>query len=309
MAGDRAEHAEQAEHYRAHEHHLQALCYRLTGSTADAADLVQETFTRFLERGPADRDRDVRPWLVRVAVNLARDRYRQRRRRAYVGLWLPAPIDTDAAPWMIDDADLEATYAARESVQLAFLVALEALGPNERAVLVLREVLDYSAREAADALSLSEVNVRTLHARARRKMSAYDATRTERAGDDVQREALGQLMMALASGDADQLAAVLAADVRTRTDGAGVVRAALREIAGAPKVARFYLGLMRKVGGGEMSAELRHVNGQPALVLTLADARPRWASRMVFTVDADRAGRVRRIWVLMAPDKLAGLRT
>ncbi len=293
--------------YRAHERHLHALCYRLTGSSADAADLVQETFARFLERGPADRERDLRPWLVRVAVNLARDRYRTRRRREYVGPWLPTPVDTEAAPWLVDALDVEADYAAHESVRLAFLIALEALGPSERAVLVLRDALDYSAREAGDALGLSEANVRTIHLRARRKMEAYDQQRADRASADAQRDALANLMMALASGDAGQLTALLTADVRTRTDGAGVVRAALREIVGPTKVTRFYLGLMRKVGGTEMTAALREINGQPALVVDLAAVGPRWGRRMVFTVDAEASGRVRRIWVLMAPDKLGGV--
>jgi len=75
--------------FREHERFLWALCYRMTGSAADADDLVQETFVRALERPPPRTDLPWRPWLTRVAMNLARDALRRRRRRGYVGPWLP----------------------------------------------------------------------------------------------------------------------------------------------------------------------------------------------------------------------------
>src|SRR6185295_12271247 len=75
---------------------LWGLCYRLTGSAADADDLVQETFVRAMERPPPRTDEPARPWLVRVATNLGRDLLRRRKRRGYVGPWLPSPIETDA---------------------------------------------------------------------------------------------------------------------------------------------------------------------------------------------------------------------
>src|SRR5262249_19218687 len=83
-----------ADLFRNHGRFLWGLCYRMTGSAADADDLVQETFVRAIERPPRVLDRPWRPWLVRVAMNLARDQLRRRRRRKYPGTWLPAPIDT-----------------------------------------------------------------------------------------------------------------------------------------------------------------------------------------------------------------------
>ena len=70
---------------------LWKVCYRMTGSAADADDLVQETFARALERPPADQGRELRPWLLRVAINLSRDQLRARKRRGYAGSWLPSP--------------------------------------------------------------------------------------------------------------------------------------------------------------------------------------------------------------------------
>ncbi|HEY9231828.1 MAG TPA: sigma-70 family RNA polymerase sigma factor, partial [Blastocatellia bacterium] len=74
---------------------LWGLCYRMTGNAADADDLVQETFVRALEHPPRRTDEPLRPWLVRVALNLSRDLLRRRRRRDYTGPWLPSPVPTD----------------------------------------------------------------------------------------------------------------------------------------------------------------------------------------------------------------------
>lgn len=82
-----------AEWFEAHRRFLWRLCYRITGSSADADDLVQETFVKALQRSPDYID-DPRSWLVRVAVNAARDVLRRRKHREYIGSWLPSPIET-----------------------------------------------------------------------------------------------------------------------------------------------------------------------------------------------------------------------
>src|SRR4030095_12948344 len=133
-----------------HRRHLWGLCYRMTGNAADADELVQETFARALERPPARTDQPWRPWLVRVAMNLARDLLRYRRRSPYRGSWLPSPIETDSDDELPSyelavgsGSPTEGRYELLESVSFAFLLALEALRPNQRAVLLLRDVFDY----------------------------------------------------------------------------------------------------------------------------------------------------------------------
>src|SRR5205085_1091374 len=150
-----------------HRRFLWGLCYRLTGSAADADDLVQETFVRAIERPPERTDEPWRPWLVRVALNLGRDLLRRRRRRGYVGPWLPSPIETgdevsppSVEPVIAPGHTMEGRYDLLESVSYAFLVALEALTPLQRAVLLLRDVFDYTVAETVDALGSSEANVK-----------------------------------------------------------------------------------------------------------------------------------------------------
>src|SRR5438128_12126286 len=83
--------------YEEHRRFLWGLCYRMTGSAADAEDVVQDTFVRAIEHPPGRTNEPLRPWLVKVALNLARDLLRRRRRREYVGPWLPSPIETDVS--------------------------------------------------------------------------------------------------------------------------------------------------------------------------------------------------------------------
>src|SRR5262247_1621751 len=196
--------------FRAHERFIWGLCYRMTGNAADADDLAQETFVRAWERPPARTDEPWRPWLVSVAMNLSRDLLRRRKRRRYEGPWLPSPIETgdEFTPPSYEPVDEEGNPAARydmlESVSFAFLLALEALKPAQRAVLLLRDVFDYSVKETAGALGMSEPNVKTTHHRARHAMSAYDQERRapSAALSAQTQEALTRLVTCLVNQDA-----------------------------------------------------------------------------------------------------------
>lgn len=122
-----------ADAFAAQRGYLWAVAYRMLGSAADADDALQDTFVRALERPPARLDEPLGPWLTRVLVNVARDRLRARKRRAYVGLLAAVADRKRGSP---DDlpgpAELSpgARYDLRESASFAFLFALEALTPN-----------------------------------------------------------------------------------------------------------------------------------------------------------------------------------
>jgi RNA polymerase sigma-70 factor (ECF subfamily) len=291
--------------YREHGRYVWGLCYRMTGTASDADDLVQETFARALASPPRDTSAPWRPWLVRVAVNLARDRLRRRKRSPYVGPWLPSPIETHEA--VDHEPDPESRYGLRESVSFAFLLACEALTPRQRAVLLLRDVLDYSVEEAARALALSAANVRTTHHRARAAMEAYDAARRPltRAVQDETRAAMEGFLAALASGDVAEVEALLSPTALTINDTNGDYRAALRVVTGSSRVARFFLGLMKKVPPGRV--ELRALNGMPAFVVSNDDPPPRVAPRIVFRCELAPDGRIAQIHLVLANRKLQAL--
>lgn len=286
------------------------LCYRMTGDAADADDVTQETFLRAIEKPPARTDIAWRPWLVRVAMNLARDVLRRRRRMARRQPWLPAPIDTadESAPpayeLPADSASpTEGRYELLESVSFAFLLALEALTPGQRAILLLRDVFDYSVRETADALGMSEPAVKTGHHRARRAMAAYDR---ERCVPTVERqtrtgEALFRFMTALQHDDVPALEALLADGVRSISEG-GEYAAAHNVVRGRARVLRLLRGLMRHGFGG--AAAVRQLNGLPAVVIDFARSGPRYAPRGVVRCDVDRGGRIVAIHTVLASRKL-----
>jgi RNA polymerase sigma-70 factor (ECF subfamily) len=288
-----------------HERFLWGLCYRMTGSAADADDLVQETFAHALARPPADTEAPWRPWLVRVAMNLGRDLLRRRRRRAYVGPWLPSPIETgdDASPPAVEPTTTEGRYDLIESVSFAFLLALEALTPRQRAVLLLRDVFDYSVQETADALEMSASGVKTTHHRARRALRDYDRERSAptRAVQERTREALARFLSGVTSRDRVAVEALLSEDVRVLSDGAGEHHAARKPVVGRSKVALFCVRIGER-GGSAAAFDTRLVNGLPALVVNLGDAR------LVLQCALDRDGRIAHIHAVLASRKLSAMR-
>jgi RNA polymerase sigma-70 factor (ECF subfamily) len=289
---------------------LFGMLYRLTGSTADAEDLVQSTFERALERPPTDTTRPWRPWLVRVAVNLGRDHLRRRRRRGYDGPWLPAPVETpdDTLRFGVPEpATTQGRYELMESVSYAFLLALEELTPTQRAVLLLRDVFEYSGRETALALEVSEAGVRQHLRRARQAMAGYDAARPgrERPSESAARAVLGRFLEAIAGGDAKAVEALLAEDVVLRTDAGGEFHAARVDVVGRAKVARFYINISklsprRRVG-------LRRLNGSPGILLEIDEPKPGISPRVATVAALDADGRLATIYSVLSTRKLRGV--
>jgi RNA polymerase sigma-70 factor (ECF subfamily) len=293
--------------YEEHRRILWSLCYRMTGSAADAEDVVQDTFVLAMERPPRRSDEPLRPWLVKVALNLARDLLRRRRRREYVGPWLPSPIETDDPP-SHEPATLEGRYDLLESVSFAFLIALETLTPTARAVLLLRDVFDYSVKETAGALDLSEANVKTTHHRARRAMAAYNAARQipTAARQQSTQKALMEFLRALEQHDVGTIEALLAEDVRTTTDGGGQFRSALRTIAGREKVMRFYLAIAVSAADGAVRPAT--INGVPSVVVDIPSPAPGIAPRFTLTAELNGEGKIAHLYVVSATPKLGAVR-
>jgi len=301
------------EAFETHRAFLWGLGYRMTGCAADADDVVQETFLRAVERPPADTSAPWRPWLVRVAVNLGRDALRRRRRRRYVGPWLPSPIETsDSEVLGTIEATLstgettEGRYDLLESVSYAFLLALEALTPRQRAVLLLRDVFDYDVDGTAEALGTSAGAVKVTHHRARKAMAAYDARRIRptREYEERTREVIQGLMRALSEGDRRRAETMLAADVRAISDGGGEFVAARVPIEGPGRVALFYTKIARQGGGLGATVEVRTLNGLPAIVVSNPNAPKGIAPRSVTIVEVDGDGLVRGLQTVVATRKL-----
>jgi RNA polymerase sigma-70 factor, ECF subfamily len=271
-----------------HRQHLWALAYRMLGSRTEADDIVQDAYLR-ARSVPAESVQSERAYLSAIVTRLCLDHWKSARvrREAYVGPWLPEPVQTEQP---VDP----------ESISLAFLVLLESLSPTERAAYLLSEVFDYSHAEVARILGRDEAACRQLLHRARERVIAQRPRFAP--SRDRHRQLLEGFALACAEGDLPGLERLLADDVTSYADGGDNVYAAKRPVVGATRVARLYTKLFAKVVGG-IRAEIAEINGLPALVV-------RSAGRVVSIVDIETDGaRILSVRNIVNPDKLASLLT
>ncbi|HET8602789.1 MAG TPA: RNA polymerase sigma-70 factor [Marmoricola sp.] len=272
--------------YAEHRGLLFTVAYEMLGSTADAEDVLQESWLRWagVDRATV---RDPRAYLVRIVTRQALNRLRtlQRQRESYVGTWLPEPLVT--GPDVLEDVELA------DSVSFAMLVVLETLTPLERAVFVLREVFGFEYDEIAAATDRSPEAVRQLASRAR---SHVRARRPRVSPPAATAELMTRFLEAAAGGELQPLMDLLAPDVVLLSDGGGVRKANLRPIRGADKVARFLWSVTPR--DAELAVEWGVSNGAPAMLLTLDGE----LDSVVTAVVTD--GRISEIYFVRNPEKL-----
>lgn len=284
------------------------LCYRVTGTIGDADRLLRDCFSRAVERPWVDRDADWAPHLMRSAATLSLDALRHRKRRQYVGSWLPSPVETGSAasPDPRIHAETGVRYDMIESGSTAFLNALEVLEPRERVVFVMCDAFGCHVQETASTLHVTSATARTLLQNGRRMMQRYDAAyqaptaKAQAQSAAVLRDCLAHLQ----NYDTLRLEKILMLDAQAIFDSGGEFVAPPRSVAGAGTVAK----LLTKFadGAGPISFAFRMLNGLPA-ALGQSGGRPRWAKRFVIRIDT-REGLASEIHVIMATAKLTAVR-
>lgn len=255
---------------------LTGYCHRMLGSGFEAEDAAQETLLRAWRRADTLADpAALKPWLFRIATNVCLDQIEDRKRRA-------RPVDLSAAgsaagpvgeplpesTWVLPIADAQAIdpdadparrAAERESLRLAFVAALQHLPARQRVVLVLREVLRWSAKEVADLLETSVAAVNSALQRARAtldELALEDDEAVARPDDEDERRLLEQYLEAFAEYDIDRIVALLRYDVVFDMPPLPLW------IRGPEQVAKFLLGPGAGCRGSKLIA-LR-ANGRPA---------------------------------------------
>ncbi|WP_433363468.1 RNA polymerase sigma factor SigJ [Streptosporangium sp. CA-115845] len=292
------------ERFEGHRDLLTGVAYRILGSVTDAEDVVQEAWLRW-SGVDASQVRDDRAYLVRVVTRLSIDRLRRVRaqRESYVGPWLPELVVT---PDVAEHAELA------DSVELALLVVLETLSPLERAVFVLREAFDMPYAEIGEVIGRSEATTRQL---ARRGREHVQEGRPRFEVDRGLRRRLTERFAAAAvTGDLEALTTLLAEDASLVSDGGGKVKAPLRVIRGAVRVARFLSSIGSETGarrfmeslGAEsfpgFEVEIAEVNGGPAAVVSVSGQPITVFSLVVGD------GLIRTVFLVANPEKLSRLR-
>ncbi|MFI9470840.1 RNA polymerase sigma factor SigJ [Streptomyces sp. NPDC052492] len=289
----------------AERHRLLSLAFRMTGTLADAEDVVQETYARWYRLEPEQRDEIAVPaaWLMRVASRISLDLLgsARARRETYVGQWLPEPVpadlfaDTAKAP--LNSGHLAADPLDRvtldDAVSMALLTVLEAMTPAERVTFVLHDVFGVPFDEIAAVVGRSAAATRQLATSARRHVRRGRRAQVSPHQHD---EVVRAFRDATMGGDIEELLRVLAPDVELRVDGGGFVNAAPQVIRGSDHVARWFLGVLRK---------------QPALRLERRDTadglgyilRAEGHRYGMATFDVGDDG-VTNVWLMLNPMKL-----
>jgi RNA polymerase sigma-70 factor (ECF subfamily) len=297
---------------------LHAHCYRMLGSVHDADDALQETLLRAWRGLPRFAGRSsLRAWLYRIATNACMDTLARRRRRM-----LPRDYEQPSSPalpvgeplvesvWIepypdqvLEPADgraaPDARYEQREAVELAFIASLQHLPATQRAVLILRDVLGFSAREVSEALDTTVVSVNSALQRARRSIDDRLPDRSQQAtvralGDARIRELVDAYVDAWARADVDALRDLLAEDAEFSMPPWSAWWRGNETIAALAATAAGVCGPTRAVS--------THVNGQPARAYYKVDPETgRWAASAIdaFAFDGPR---IKAVTAFVAPE-------
>jgi RNA polymerase sigma-70 factor (ECF subfamily) len=267
---------------------LVRVAYRMLGSVADAEDVVQEAFLRWLD---ADRGavREPEAFLRRVVTRLCLDHLKsaRHRRETYVGPWLPEPV-VEAAGDEVDD------------FTLPLLLALERLSPLERAAFLLHDVFGLAFEEVAETIGREPAACRQLASRARAHVRA--ARPRFPLPKERGLEIAAAFFATSRSGDMQALRSLLSADVSVYADGGGKIPATMHPIVGSERVIKFHASLAR-LFAERMSRVVRYgfVNGLPGFVTLEKDDILQTTALQV------EEGKIVAIYVTRNPDKLRHL--
>ncbi len=272
--------------FEAHRQFLIGVAYRMLGSFAEAEDIVQDAYLRWIATDRATIEHP-RAYLARIVSRLSLDRMKSAsaRREQYVGTWLPEPMVAPPTEHLGDD------------LSLALLLTLERLSPLERAAFLLHDVFDMDYSAIAETIGRTEAACRQLAARAR------EHVRDERprfsASDELRAKLSDAFQSALVAGDVEGFARLLADDAVLYTDGGGKRKAALNPIYGKDKIVRFLVGIEKKKPE-ILGVERVQINGLPGFVLRTSEG----VETMSFDVANDQ---IVAIYGIRNPDKLRHL--
>jgi RNA polymerase sigma-70 factor (ECF subfamily) len=277
---------------------LFGIAYRMVGSASEAEDILQDAWLRFQAVEPGEI-RSAEALLTTIVTRLCLDQLKsaQAKREVYPGIWLPEPLLTPTMTVADDPLD---SVMKLESISLAFLHLLESLGPEERAVFLLREVFDYEYSAIADFLQKSETACRQIFSRAKKHITAH-RPRLPTNAEEHQR-VFASFLQAAQKGDVAGLMAVMAEDVACYGDGGGKATAATRSLHGRDTVARFVNGIQRTGAKPGDQVEMALVNGRPGVIIRNAQGQITTALYLEIA-----QGLIQGLYFVRNPDKLQHL--
>jgi RNA polymerase sigma-70 factor, ECF subfamily len=238
---------------------LFSICYRMLGSIVEAEDIVQETFLKAYQIKEQALD-NKKAYLCKMATNRCLDVLKSARhkREQYIGPWNPVPLLLEKT----DDFGPADAVLQKEGLSIAYLRMMEHLAPDERAVLLLKEVFTFSYLEIANIIEKKEENCRKIFSRAKQKISRIEG---ESLHYEMNKSLVDHFIKAFQVQNRDALLELLSENVTLYSDGGGIVKAAIRPILSSSNVLAFLFGILKNVPA-DFYFEVKNVNGQPAIV-------------------------------------------
>ncbi len=276
------------EDYRQFKPLLFSIGYRMLGSIADAEDIVQEAFLKAYQIDEQNID-NKKAYLCKMVTNRCLDELKsaRRKREQYIGPWNPVPL-------LLENTDPSEFALKREGLSMAYLRMMEHLAPDERAVLLLREVFDFSYAEIANWIDKKEENCRKILSRAKQRISS---TENESLDYNRNKTIINRFIQAFEMQNSDALLELISENVTLYSDGGGKVRAAIRPIVSLPNVLALLYSVVNKAPE-DFYFEIKNANGQPAIVIFMNGAVH---SILSFYISQNK---IIEMYITMNPDKL-----
>ncbi|MDF2068471.1 RNA polymerase sigma-70 factor [Bacillus sp. Cr_A10] len=268
--------------------------YRMLGSIGDAEDIVQETFLKAYQMDEQEIN-NMKAYLCKMMTNRCLDYLKSARykRENYVGPWNPEPLLLEKS----NDLDPADVVLQAEGLSIAYLRMMEHLTPDERAVLLLREVLDFSYMEIASIIEKNEDNCRKIYSRSKHKIARIDS---ESLNYENNKSIINRFIQAFEMKNTNVLLELVSENVTLYSDGGGKVKAAIRPITSLPNVLALLYGIVKKAPK-DFYFEIRNVNGQPAMVNYMNGSLQ---SIISFYISDEK---IKEVYIMMNPDKLPKL--
>lgn len=270
---------------------LFSLGYRMLGSVAEAEDMVQETFLKAYQIKEENLEHK-KAYLCKMMTNRCLDvlKSARNRREQYVGPWNPEPLLLEKSL----ELDPSEVLLQKEGLSIAYLRMMEHLTPDERAVLLLREVLDFPYLEIAKMIEKTEQNCRKIYSRAKQKISHVE---NESLNYEKNKSLIHQFIQAFQTQNTDALLELISNNVTLYSDGGGKVKAAIRPIVSLNNVLAFLFGIVKKAPEN-FYFEIKTVNAQPGIIFYTHD---KMHSILSFYIQHDK---INEIYIVLNPDKL-----
>ena len=247
---------------------LWAICYRMTGSRSEADDLCQEAIARAIERADQVTGDEPNGWVLRLTTRVCLDHLRHRNVERRVSE-LVDPLDLPEMAAGEQSSDPERATILREDVRYAIVVALQSLTPRQRSAIILRDICDCSLRDVAETLELNENAAKALLQRAR--VALAEARRRGDVDVPADMSVVERFASAIEAGSIERLTALLDEEAWGIVDGGGIVQAAKKPNFGRRAISRQWANGKRRLGQ-DVTAEIRRLNGEGAIVIRLAAA-------------------------------------